>query len=1182
MYLYKPMDVFSMDVFFNCDMTLRSTPNKREEIYNKYLQEISGIKFTFREIDVIASLVHNRNYTGIAELLSIPSTRTVQTHIRNIKNKLDRDNNSGEYRAYKIATQHIINEVESSGKLQYFRQYYFHIRVQLFFERTLQKIYALINRAAITCLTDFEVFEEEKKLLEQITKHLALANINLVKNKNKTDRVKYYLYTISNSTFGKINQNSRICDTNIALVLDKNANLSVMTNLKYIDFTDEYDYYFNILKLIEKIIDKQEAIKIIEEFKIEYQKLQNSWEGTFKHIALPEKNKLITWSGFNSKQYLYIFILVFMTLAFFVFFVQRPHLPTETLYPEKKHLFSSNEDNKLNSGKLANKLQIAQENKPYQHISSYLKEEKIRDFISRKKELALIDDIFEKQQHVILTGFSGVGKSSIALEYGYRLKSKGAIVRWLDCNSEDKIYASYIRIAKELQINTNGLNRDVLISLVNSKFESIGITRLFIFDNVNNYEDVKKYLLQIPANIKILITTTNANLMSQFIRPNQYIKLASFTTQEARLYLHKSLDKRIKIHDIDRIISTIGTIPRKLSQTVSFFQNNHLESVDSYFRARSAYMGDSNQTEANMLFDLPVDQGKESLPWRFLQIMCYLDPDFSSVEIFKKLLKVDNTQLQKILDYLISLSLIDMSYRDNSIGITTHRETQIEIIRYRELFPQLSIDEKDIYDSLFKALDDLMPFVTFNPDETWITASILKDSIQTALLNAQNSNISNDLLGKLSLKLGAYYEYIACNFDMSIKYKKLSLKIRQDLYKGNNIKVAKTLSYIGRAYYQQGTKENVLKGLEFCQKALKMKQALYKVDHPEIALSLDNTGCAYVRLGGINNIQKGLEYKLSSLEMRRRLYKDNNFDIVLSLNNIGWALQRIGDRASFVEAIQYQKQALTMMNELFPDKNHPHFAYILYNIGVSYARLGGIENLRKALEYSEMSLRMRRILYRNNYNISLALSFKIVGEIYAGLGDSKKGVEYTKQAYLISKNAKGVDNAVSNELRNTIKLSDPYFIASGEERFPILTQGTFDKNVFRIKEKLQKNTIDIVQKYASHGVWNKNYLFGKYGIKPKTEKNYLDKELGELSSKENIDIAKMLIFEAINIGILSKPNNLKNYDSLIKFIEENPAIIQKVADKHPEYFIDELILNCCIENIESIDVKEKLLSLLTY
>ena len=122
-------------IIYQLTMTLRSEPNQRKRLYNEYLWELFGISFTFREIDIIACLVHNRNYASIAELLSIPSIRTVQTHIRNIKHKLDSNNNSGNYRAYKIATQHIISRVEESGKLKYFRQYYFHIRVQLSFER---------------------------------------------------------------------------------------------------------------------------------------------------------------------------------------------------------------------------------------------------------------------------------------------------------------------------------------------------------------------------------------------------------------------------------------------------------------------------------------------------------------------------------------------------------------------------------------------------------------------------------------------------------------------------------------------------------------------------------------------------------------------------------------------------------------------------------------------------------------------------------------------------------------------------------------------------------------------------------------------------------------------------------------------------------------------------------------
>ena len=59
----------------------------RQVLYHEQLSAISDIKFTLREIDVIACILHNRGEKKIAFLLII-SPRTVSTHVHNIMLKL--------------------------------------------------------------------------------------------------------------------------------------------------------------------------------------------------------------------------------------------------------------------------------------------------------------------------------------------------------------------------------------------------------------------------------------------------------------------------------------------------------------------------------------------------------------------------------------------------------------------------------------------------------------------------------------------------------------------------------------------------------------------------------------------------------------------------------------------------------------------------------------------------------------------------------------------------------------------------------------------------------------------------------------------------------------------------------------------------------------------------------------
>ena len=52
------------------------------------LEIINDIKFTIKEIDVISALINGKSIKSIAALLNL-SPKTVETHLRNIKQKLN-------------------------------------------------------------------------------------------------------------------------------------------------------------------------------------------------------------------------------------------------------------------------------------------------------------------------------------------------------------------------------------------------------------------------------------------------------------------------------------------------------------------------------------------------------------------------------------------------------------------------------------------------------------------------------------------------------------------------------------------------------------------------------------------------------------------------------------------------------------------------------------------------------------------------------------------------------------------------------------------------------------------------------------------------------------------------------------------------------------------------------------
>src|SRR5262245_38986693 len=99
------------------------------EIYSKHLETIKGIRFTLREVDIIACILNGRSARTISSFLSI-STITFAAHIDNIRAK-----------ASCSSRESIIDFVENSDKFSILKNdYYLSLLTETSFKKRLQAI----------------------------------------------------------------------------------------------------------------------------------------------------------------------------------------------------------------------------------------------------------------------------------------------------------------------------------------------------------------------------------------------------------------------------------------------------------------------------------------------------------------------------------------------------------------------------------------------------------------------------------------------------------------------------------------------------------------------------------------------------------------------------------------------------------------------------------------------------------------------------------------------------------------------------------------------------------------------------------------------------------------------------------------------------------------------------------
>jgi tetratricopeptide (TPR) repeat protein len=669
--------------------------------------------------------------------------------------------------------------------------------------------------------------------------------------------------------------------------------------------------------------------------------------------------------------------------------------------------------------------------------------ERVSHFVGREKVFNKINQLLEINQTVAINAFTGTGKSSTALEYGYRAEDTGKIVRWFASDTPDKIKAHYRQLATDLgikfekQIASGVIDTAVsdninitkeskqkstpeqklkdLINSVNNAITKLNKPILLIFDNLENYHDAKKYLVNLPKKlVKVIITTRDNNLLNN---PKQHIILEPFSNEEAVEYIRSNLPDRANNKTIEDLIKLLGNkegeiIPYRLSKAVGFLQENKLWSVPKYIE-HIKQNPNIEQAETAILVESLQDSPIEL---QILQYAAFLDPDGMSIEIFKELLQIDEEQLQESIAKLEKLSLVSLNHKESVAYLKMHHLAQEEIIRYidsnqnqeqRQLLTSIEIQQ-----NLIVSLNNLMPKVTYkNNQSDWQVGGLYYSHIQKILDSAKGIILAE--VGELYHKLGEYNIYALRNYKEALAQHLEALKTYQALYKenqGNHRDIADSLTNVGYAYLYSGQQE---KGLDYLEQALVMKKGLYPGNHRDIADFLSELGDAYLDSW---QEKKVFQYLKQALVMRKELYQDNPLnkdyhrDIIISLKKLGDIDENSCQNSPWQKKYKYQEQALVMRKELCKanplDKDyHSGIISSLEKLGYNYYNSGQEE---KGLKYHEQALAIRKELYQGNpldkdYHSGIISSLEKLGYNYYNSGKKEIGLKYHEQALAIRK-----------------------------------------------------------------------------------------------------------------------------------------------------------------------------------
>lgn len=250
-----------------------------EEIYINHISYIKEIKFTPREIEIIACIIHGKSLKGIAIFLStedkIIGERSIETHILNIRRKIGCNSKEG-----------IVDFIEKSDEYQIIRYYYSILLIRKEFNKVLKEITSIVNFQEITFLILFKsnTYNPDGFIKHLMTDLLVVTpNVKLhdICELDSVDSLQYYNKKKNNFIIYIAAQNIKDnTEEKIETELTK-AGLDnlILFNYEASDFlqaiayiNDDKNYYNLFFSLINRASSNKINI-IIEKFKEKYQKL---------------------------------------------------------------------------------------------------------------------------------------------------------------------------------------------------------------------------------------------------------------------------------------------------------------------------------------------------------------------------------------------------------------------------------------------------------------------------------------------------------------------------------------------------------------------------------------------------------------------------------------------------------------------------------------------------------------------------------------------------------------------------------------------------------------------------------------------------------------------------------------------------------------------------------------------
>lgn len=987
--------------------------NFRERPYFLPIETISGIKFTHREVDILACLLGRRTAKKIALFLSI-SPKTVENHIRNIMQKLDCN-----------SRESITDFIESSEEVSLLKQRYTDLICHAAFEQSLKEASLQIKKKNSTCVLIYG--PEEKKYaapIFQLEQDLKSAGIKItievksgLKNldslaRDMEDRsVDFLIYALSKEVKKEIQSTNGLNHISQKEIKSANAVLFLICETKKKtkeiksfpgkapkDSEELINYYFSFFGILKNLF----PFLIFDEITV---KLRNQLKGNVKEreMTSPAIGSFETdfketndFPNFQAKVLLkikewkisiaFMVCLIICLSAGFISFKRE-----------------ENENRNLAENIVRSNLIIPARSA----------------LLDRPDLIKEIGDKLKGQQGIqtiALVGIGGSGKKVLARQYA-RLQNTPVV--W-EMNAETKetllhsfeILAYVLsksnedkRIFKGFQELKNAEDREEKIILFAREKLKLFPNWLLIYYNVTNFGDIQNYFPQEVGWGKgiVIIITRDSNIQNNS-HVNHVVQIGELNEQQRVELFMKILNKEsstklssFQIKEIKQFLRQIPPFPLDVSIAAYYLKETKIP-YSQYIEYMNNHNNEFDKLQETFLKEASdYEKTRHNIIILSLKQLINTHTDFSDLLLLVSLLGSKNIPRELLYSYknnLIvdnfihhlkkySMSIFTLYDQDTSIPtFSLHMSTQAIILDYLANTLNLSSNKSPLH-SIAQSIENYTSEVIEKGD---FPRMLLLLSHCIKIIN-HDRLISLEMKGAIGGKIGSIY-YHTGNYAKSKQFLEESLKNLYESPEKNYSAIAYNLVHLGNIYREFG---EYTKAKETLKQSLKVYKENLPTDYDGMTLCLRYLGKVHRSLGNYKVakevLEEGLviaEKHLSKMPIKRAL-------VLAYLGNIYRELGHFEKSQNLIE------QSLQVYRQHFPND---HIEVVRGNIylGRVYQALGHFEKAKNLLE---QGLEFHKRMFGEN-NVRICFILKHLGNIYRELGDFEKAkslIEESLQIY---------------------------------------------------------------------------------------------------------------------------------------------------------------------------------------